>query len=234
MSSETRTKGIVIDVKDYREYDKILTIFTYDLGVIKAVIRGVKKSTAKSRFAGQLFCFVDLIMSKHGDMYTIINADLIESFFELAYNYDNYILAVDIIKVIKYVSKYNPNSTELFVVFISILNVLMNTKANSNVVYLKFLVETLKSMGYKHGWNTCERCGNPVDKTGYIDIFTGMVVCEKCNKPGMIVVDVNDMNIIKSVAECDYASLEDISIEEEQGIRILKTVQALFKVHCNQ
>jgi DNA repair protein RecO (recombination protein O) len=233
--SEIRTKGIVIDVKDYREYDKILTIFTYDLGVIKAVIRGVKKSTAKSRFAGQLFCFLDLIMTKHSDMYTVINVDLIESFFELAYNYDNYILAVDIIKIIKYVSKYNPDSTELFVVFLSILNVLMKTKTNSNIVYLKFLTETLRAMGYKHEWLMCDKCNKDIEDDAYLDTFIGAIVCDKCRgNNNNIVISRQGLEIIKLVNDCDYAHLSNINIDDDNTINILKLVQTLFKVHCNQ
>ncbi len=232
---EIRTKGIIIDTRDYREYDKILTIFSYDLGVIKAVIRGVKKSTAKSRFAGQLFCFVDLIMSKHGDMYTVISADLVESFFELAYNYDNYILAVDIVKVIKYVSRYNPDSTELFVVFLSVLNVLMKTKSNANVVYLKFLTETLKAMGYRHAWQKCERCSGIIDTVGYIDTIVGGVVCDKCKtKSDFSKIDGYDLELISRVSDCDYADLGSIDIEDSKAVEILKVVQLLFKVHCNQ
>ncbi len=231
---EIRTKGIVIDTQDYKEYDKIITIFTYDMGVIKAVVKGVKKSTAKSRFAGQLFCFLDLILSKKGVYYTVISADLIESFFEIAYKYESFLLAVDIVKVIKFVSKYNPDSSELFVIFLSVLNVLLKSDANLNIVYLKFLYETLKVLGFKHNFAKCDKCQKELRESGYLDSIIGGVVCEDCRKQYSDKLNRNDLDTIIKIANAEYSKLSSLNLEEEVSIKLLKFVQMLFKLNCNQ
>ena len=229
---EIRTKGIVIDAQDYKEYDKILTILTYDRGVIKAVIKGVKKSTAKQRFAGQVFCFLDIILSKKGSYYTIISCDLIESFFEIAYKYDSFLLAVDIVKIIKYISKYNPDSSEIFVIFLSILNVLHKTDTNNNVVYIKFLTMTLKKLGFEHNYIDCDKCHQPIREKGYIDSRSGRLLCHNCNGKFIDSIEENHLKIINNIIMTDYVHLSDINIEDEVLINILRNIQTLFKLNC--
>ena len=231
---EIRTKGIVIDTQDYKEYDKIITILTYDMGVIKAVVKGVKRNTAKSRFAGQMFCFLDLILSKKGIYYTVISSDLIESFFEIAYKYESFLLAVDIVKVIKFVSKYHPDSSELFVIFISILNVLLISETDLNIVYLKFLYETLKVLGFNHTFAKCDKCGSDIVNEAYLDTIMGGVVCNECKKKYSDKLLKHELVIIKSIAETEYSKLSTLNFEKEVSIKLLKFVQMLFKINCNQ
>ena len=44
---EIKTKGIVIKSVDYKDSDKLVTIFSAERGLIKARVRGVKKDKAK-------------------------------------------------------------------------------------------------------------------------------------------------------------------------------------------
>ncbi len=230
---ELKTKGIIIDAKDYKEYDKIVTILTFDKGVINAVVKGVKKNTAKMRFAGQLFCFVDFVLSKKGGMYTVISADLIESFFEIAYDYDKYLLAVDLIKVVRYVSRYNPDSTELFVLFLTILNVLLKTKTQLNIVYTKFLVEATKNLGYAKNFVHCAKCGCEVGDTAYLDAKTCDIYCHNCIAKGMTKVSGEALHNLSIISRTAYSELEDINLSDIDTLGMLNLIQTIFKLVCN-
>lgn len=229
---EIRTKGVVIDAIDYKEYDKIITIFTLELGVIKAVVKGVKRPTAKMRFAGQILCFGEFILSKRGDMYTVITLDLVESFFEIAYNYEKFLLSVDFIKIVKFVNKYNPDSSELFVVFVAILNVLLKTQTDNNVVYIKFLIETLKALGYEHEYKICEKCRKPHEEYAYIDKFSGAIVCRDCVKDKSLRLNKDICDFLDLVAGTSYVELEGLTLPEEKLLNALKYLQILFKINC--
>ena len=229
---EIRTKGIIIDAQDYKEYDKLITIFTLDLGVVKAVIKGVKKSNAKLRFAGQLLCFADFILTKRLGMYTVINADLIDSFYEIAYNYDKFLLAVDLIKVVKFVNKYNPDSSELFVVFVAILNVLLKTKVENNVVYCKFLIETLKALGYEHEFCCCEKCRKSNETEFYFEKFSGAILCGGCVRDKSLAITKEMMLYLEKISKSNYLELEKILIFEDNSLEMLKILQTIFKSNC--
>jgi DNA repair protein RecO (recombination protein O) len=73
--SLSKTKGVVLRTIDIGEADRILEIFTDDLGKVRAVARGVRK--IRSKLAGHLepFTYVDLLLAKgRGDLPVIAGA----------------------------------------------------------------------------------------------------------------------------------------------------------------
>ncbi|MBO5328139.1 MAG: DNA repair protein RecO, partial [Clostridia bacterium] len=80
---EVKTEAIVLKAVDYKDNDKLLTLFSPTLGKITAGARGVKKPTAKLAFATQPFCFAEYVLAEKGGRYTVTSAYLHESFFAL-------------------------------------------------------------------------------------------------------------------------------------------------------
>ena len=56
---EVKTDAVVLKAIDYKDNDKLLTLFSPSLGKITAGIKGVKKPKAKLAFAAQPFCFAE-------------------------------------------------------------------------------------------------------------------------------------------------------------------------------
>jgi DNA repair protein RecO (recombination protein O) len=63
---EIKTEAIVLQSIDYKDNDKLLTLFSPSLGKLTAGIRGVKKPTAKLSFAAQPFCFAEYVLAEKG------------------------------------------------------------------------------------------------------------------------------------------------------------------------
>lgn len=85
MARHKKTKGVILRREDFGEADKILTIYTKDLGKIRPKARGVRKSTAKLAGHLELFNHVDLVLAGG----TIIGAVTINHFEHLRDNLDN-------------------------------------------------------------------------------------------------------------------------------------------------
>lgn len=83
-----RVQGIVIRGMDYGEGNKILTLFTREIGKVSVVARGAKK--VKSRFgsAAQLFTYGDYLFFKSGQLGTLNHAEIIEGFHPLREDLD--------------------------------------------------------------------------------------------------------------------------------------------------
>ena len=97
---EIKTKGVVLKAVDFKDSDKIVTIFSADFGLIKARVRGVKKAKEKLAFAVQPFAFVEFVLTAKGGFYTVINATSIDQFFNVTLDFDNYIFMLGCLEVI--------------------------------------------------------------------------------------------------------------------------------------
>ena len=80
---EIKTEAIVVKAIDYKDSDKLLTLFSPTLGKITAGIKGVKKPKAKLAFCAQPFCFAEYVLAEKEGRYTVTSAYLHEGFFEL-------------------------------------------------------------------------------------------------------------------------------------------------------
>ncbi len=74
------TKGFVVSSSSKGESDKIFSIFTKDLGLIRATAQGVRKIESKLRFALQdfSFCEISVVMTKAG--WRLVGATSLDSF----------------------------------------------------------------------------------------------------------------------------------------------------------
>lgn len=93
-------KGIVIAENQYRENDKMLTVFCDRFGKISVSARGAKKSVSKFTAVAQLFCYSDMeLYCGKSNIYTLKDAQLIESFYSLRTDLDRLTVAGRIVKL---------------------------------------------------------------------------------------------------------------------------------------
>src|SRR6056300_1575543 len=85
-----QTSAIVIHIADQGESDKLITFYCPDIGKLKAIAKGAKRSI--KRFVNKLELFSFLSISYH-DQYSIpivSDADLIDSHINLRTDYNLY------------------------------------------------------------------------------------------------------------------------------------------------
>ena len=76
-------RGIVLSEVSYNEADKILTVFTDKMGVIKVNAKGAK-SLKRTDLAGlNQFCLGEYILTEGKGMYTVRECNIITEFFDI-------------------------------------------------------------------------------------------------------------------------------------------------------
>ena len=98
--AEEKVKGIVLKLKDYKEADKIASIFTLEQGVIAAKFTGVKKEKAKLKAIAQPFVFAEFNLNQKAGFNQVTNATLIDNFYQILNNYNKTICGYIILDII--------------------------------------------------------------------------------------------------------------------------------------
>lgn len=138
---DEKTQGLVIKLIDYKDADKLASIFTYDLGVITAKFRGVKKEKAKLKAIAQPFTFADFNIGKIANNKVVTSALLIDNFYNILNNYNKTICGYIILDIIKSILPEKKPEKDLFLLTISTLkNLEENNEYIATINYiLKFL-----------------------------------------------------------------------------------------------
>ena len=206
---EIIVKGIVLKSTDYKDSDKIVTIFSAERGLIDARVRGVKKNKAKLTFAVQPFAFIEYVLVKSGNFYTCINATSIDQFYNITIDFDNYIFMLACLEVcLKSVQK-NEENTELFILLLNSLKLVCYENVNSMYVFIKFMLEAFRLLGYNFETAFCPICGDKITNKNpaFSYDFNGMI-CEKCAiNYDYLSLSAGEFSILKFI---NFSSLDDL------------------------
>lgn len=217
-----KTDGVVIQRTDFGESDLIVTLYTSDLGMVKGIAKGAKRS--KKRFVNNLqpFSYIRIVFSEgRGGLIRLDEADMIQPFFRISENiskvlYGSYFL--EIIKEMTGEKESNPQLFELLVTFLSLLN---NTAPREE--YLRvFEVRFLDLLGYRPRVRECSICNErlPTTDDAWFSYRHGGAVCASChmNAQGAVAVSSETLEAIELSLMMD--------LDEVQGIEFSPRVLA--------
>ena len=141
---DEKTQGLVLKLIDYKDADKLASIFTYDYGVITAKFVGVKKERAKLKATAQPFTFADFNFSMRANNRVVAGANLIDNFYQLIMDYNKTICGYIVLDIIKSIIPEEKPEQDLFLLAISTLkNIEQNNECVAVVDFiLKFLTFT--------------------------------------------------------------------------------------------
>lgn len=223
---ETKIKAIVIGNKDYKEKDILATLFSLEEGIVTVVFKGVKNSTAKLKASKELFSFGDFIYAK-GKTNVITSAEIINTFYDITKNINNYFVACNIIKVIKTVLPEGESSPALFVDTLKCLNLLSENELNGKLVLCKFLIRVFEGFGYKFNLKKCSICGSDFINHRYMNLKYGDITCFSCRVGQVVEISASTYQALRILSLTDYSSLHTLKISQS----ILKDVYDLLNTN---
>lgn len=213
---EIKIKGVVIKSKDYKDSDKIVTIFSAEKGLISARVRGVKKNKAKLAFAVQPFAFVEFLLTARDNFYTVINATSIDQFFDITTDFDKYILMLACLEICEKTMKADSSDPDMFLLLLNTLKFVCYNSLNPMVAFVKFLLESLNILGLKIHTKTCACCSGTLHKNVYEFSYEhNGLLCGNCSSyENTLELSEGEFGLIRKIDLtnfCDLNLLENFS-----------------------
>lgn len=205
--------GIVLSAMPYKDKDKIIHIFSIELGVVSGILKGVSSPNSKMKFAGQPFCFGKFDLVKSNDFYVVKGVDLIDTFFDLTSDYDNYKYGNFMLEVCKNIMKPNIISESLFLSLLKSLQAIVYNQIKLKQVVCKFGLCVLDIIGYGLNFECCDNCGLKFVGDIKFDNYTGSFRCASCSDGGIVSRQV--FTNLKILHNTDFDRLGSIKINDE-------------------
>lgn len=173
-----KDEGVVLKTIKLGEADRIVTIFTRQLGKVRAVAKGVRKT--KSRFGGRLepFTRIDLMAYQgRSGLDTITAVDVIEAFPELRKDLGGLTTAAVLAEVVEKITPDREQALPTYSLLVEGLRALDDGKGATLVP--AFLIKLLAESGYSPELDSCAGCGNQAFLGGFSPSFGG-AICATC------------------------------------------------------
>jgi len=221
---ETIVNAIVLRAVDYKENDKILTLFSLEKGIIAAGAKGVKKASAKLRFCAEPFCFAEYVLAEKNGRFTVIQASEHESFYNIRLDIKKYYAAAC---VLEFVLGFLPESVESPKLFMNTVNAfkkLSFSAAESIIILEKYILDSLPLCGYALNMNGCGICGKEISDRVFLDAAEGFCVCAECRKQSDVEFNIKTYKLLNNLNTSDEEDVENITAEkviENKALKLL-------------
>lgn len=231
--SVTVVNGIVTRYTNYRENDRILTIFSPEIGRIDVKSRGCRRMKSPLLPCSQPFVYGEFELYRAKDKYTLNQCEIRETFFPIRENYDAFSSASAILQLVTDTIQENEPNEALFSLVYHTLSFLAYGTANARDLLACFLIRFLNLTGFRPSITVCARCGRDVrgDAVLRFSARSGGVVCAACDlqaeRISKTALEGMRRMLLLADSEMDRVRLSETIREETMHALSAYTVQTL-------
>jgi DNA repair protein RecO (recombination protein O) len=201
-----RDDGVVLRVQKLGEADRIVTLLTRRHGRVRAVAKGVRKTT--SRFGARLepFTHVDLQLYEGRSLDVVSQAEGITPYGKfIAPDYGRYTAGSAVLETAERLTgEEREPSLRLFLLTIGALRALADGSHASPLVLDAFLLRAMGVEGWAPALGECATCGAPGQHRSF-SVPAGGTVCGQCRPPGAASPSPAALTLMSSLLGGDWA-----------------------------
>jgi len=208
------TEAIVLRTYRLGEADKIASLFTRQLGRLRAVARGALRP--KSRYGGTLeplsYVRAEIFERENRDLLHLNSLELIESFFSMQRDYRVQLAAQYLAEVGERLLPERESNERSFRLFLAVLRAL-KTSGEVNRPLLYFDYWMLRLAGFLPDFDACGSCGRRLaEEGGYYSRGSESLICRECKHPGSLRISGTFLAMVQTACS---ASLDRWLTEEK-------------------
>ena len=178
------TQAIVLRRVNYRDNDRMLTLFSPTLGRIDANARGCRKATSALCGATELFCAGEYQFYQSRDRFTLTGCAIQESFYPLREDYDRLVYGAYLLALCEASVQPGEEHPGLYALLLGALARLAygETQRSPAALTLVFLLQFAEGLGYRPRLDACAHCGAavPDGPTVRFGALAGGALCPAC------------------------------------------------------
>ena len=180
-----RDEAIVLRTQKLGEADRIITLLTRGNGRVRAVAKGVRRTT--SRFGSRLepFTHVDLQLAEGRSLDVVTQAETLAPYAaRIGSDYERYTAGTVMLETAeRLVAEEKEPALQQFLLLVGALRVMSSGERKPSQVLDSFLLRSLSVAGYAPSFDACARCGAEGPHRSF-NPAAGGVLCGNCRTPG--------------------------------------------------
>ena len=192
---------------EYGEADRLLTLYTRELGKLRTIAKGVRK--LHSRKAGHLepFTRVALQLAQARELPIVTQAETVDAYLDLR---DDLLKTGYAAYAVEMVDRFTFEESENQPVYHLLVDTLarVNSQADPYLALRFYEIHLLDELGFRPELFTCVNCQaeiQPADQ--YFSMAQGGVYCPKCgaNRPDLLPVSLQALKYLRHLQRSTYS-----------------------------
>ncbi|MCW2784072.1 MAG: recO [Marmoricola sp.] len=213
-------EAVVLRTRKLAEADRIITLLTREHGIVRAVAKGVRRTT--SRFGSRLepFTHVDLQLAEGRNLDVITQAVTLASFGEpISNDYDRYTTASVMLETAeRLVAEEREPSVQQYQLLVGGLRAMAAGSHRPTDVMDSFVLRSLAVAGYAPSFDACARCGLEGPHRDF-HAASGGVLCAGCRMPGSAHPGAGTLQLLGALLAGDWTSVDEAADRDRREAR---------------
>ena len=151
--------GIVTRYANYRDNDRILTLFTRERGLISAAARGCRRPKSQLLPASELFVSGEFVLFLNREKYTVESCDVREPFYPLREDVERFSAGAYMLSLINEGTAAEQPNEALLSLLLYALSFTAYSECAPLDMALCFAARCLQTLGYSPAVTRCAACG---------------------------------------------------------------------------
>jgi DNA repair protein RecO (recombination protein O) len=222
-----RTQAVVLRRVDFGEADRVLTLFTHADGKVKAVAKGVRRTTSRNGGHLELFAHSDVLLARGRELDVVAQAETIRSFRRLREDLLRTAYAYELAELVDALTQPGQANPALFAALLQALTALEEAE-DPRLVLGHFVLAALDATGFRPQLGECVSCRQPLkpESNGF-DRALGGALCPRClpATPGARPIAVNVLKLLRLLQRSESIGSVAVKVPPEVAREAERTLR---------
>ncbi len=214
-------EAIVLRTQKLGEADRIITLLTRSHGRVRAVGKGVRRTTSKFGARLEPFTHVDLQLYEGRSLDVVQQAETLASYGDqMSGDYGRYTSGTAMLETAeRLTAEEREPALQQFLLLVGGLRTLAEGSHAPGLVLDAFLLRSLAVAGYAASFDDCARCGRVPDAgVGHVffNIAAGGVVCSTCRPSGSVSPVRETLLLLSALLTGDWATADSSELQHRR------------------
>jgi DNA repair protein RecO (recombination protein O) len=212
-----RTHAVVLRRRDFRDADRILTVFTPNYGKLELIAKGIRKTTSRKAGHLELFSHCTLLIAQGRTWDIVTEVVGVESYPNIRTDLDKISQANYIGELVDSFSEGGDENPALWELLIITLQELNNLVPNQDGRLLQhwFEMHLLSLAGFQPQLFECLHCGAELEPvTNYINLVEGGVICANCGQGHRELepIEADVLKVLRFLQSRPWATVRQVNV----------------------
>lgn len=209
-----RVEAVVLRHSEWGEADRMLVLFTLEMGKVRALAKGVRKP--RSRKAGHLepFTRVGLLLARGRDMLIVTQAETIDAYLPLKENLMAPTYASYVVELLDRFTYEEGENRGLYYLLTDTLTRLVKSP-NPELVMRFYEIRLLDLLGFRPQLFTCMNCEEEIQpQDQFFSAERGGILCPRCGAgvPGVRPISMQTLKYLRHLQRSQWSQVESIHL----------------------
>lgn len=221
-----RASAVVLRHADWGEADRLLTLYTREQGMVRALAKGARKITSRKGGHLQPFTQITVQLAKGRDLFIVTQVETVNAFLPL---HDNLVktgyAAYAVELLLRFSYEEEGGHPTLFKLLVETLE-RIEKESETWLAIRYYEMRFLDTVGFRPQLFECANCGRAIaPEDQYFSFTAGGVICPRCGQglPNLAKVSLETLKYLRHFQRSSYrdASRAHPSLEVQKEAEVL-------------